>query len=208
MALTTGNQYLASEFNALKARVKAEMQRRQYNGSLTAYGDTPYDYTVTPAAGNTVLIEHMNKLVQPLNAINTTGMTTVKAGDPIQAIQALNTFLTTAEQYPLTSSTTDCKSSCTGLCTTGCGSTCTGCTGGCEGTCNTTCTGTCSGGCSGCGGNCTGGCSGKCYGCYGTCSSSCAKGCASKCSSGNVCKGSCKSTCGGNCKGGVNAGTS
>ena len=188
MALTTGNQYLASEFNALKARVKAEMQRRQYNGSLTTYGGTSYDYTVTPAAGNTVLIEHMNKLVQPLNAINATGMTTVKTGDPIQAIQALNTFLTAAEKYSLTSSTTDWKSSCTGLCTTGCGNTCTGCSGTCTGTCSTTCTGSCSGGCSGCGGNCTGkcygckGCSGGCSGCAG-CGSSCSKNCSAVCAS-------------------------
>ena len=86
MALTTGNKYLASEFNALKARVKAEMERRQYNGPMTTYADTSYDYTVIPAADNLVLIEHMNKLVEPLNAINATGMTTVKTGDPIKAI--------------------------------------------------------------------------------------------------------------------------
>ena len=58
MALTTGSKMTASDINALKARVKAEMQRRKYTGSLTGYASTSYDYTNVPAAGVTIATEH------------------------------------------------------------------------------------------------------------------------------------------------------
>ena len=181
MSLTVGNQYLASEFIALKARVKAEMQRRQYEGPLTIYGSANYDYSTTPESDDLVLVEHLNKLVEPLNAINTTGISKAQAGDTIHAINALNTFLSNAENYEVDSATTDCKTSCSGLCLSGCGGSCTGCSG--------TCVGDCKGGCSGgCGGDCkTGcwgckGCSGGCSGCAG-CGSACSKNCSAACRS-------------------------
>ena len=40
MALTAGQQCLAKDFVDFKARVKAEMLRRSYTGSLTAYGSS------------------------------------------------------------------------------------------------------------------------------------------------------------------------
>lgn len=203
MALTVGNRYLAEEFISLKARVKAEMLRRKYNGTLVSYGSSKYDYEVQPEAGNVVLAEHFNKIVEPLNAINDTGLTTKYSGDLIVAMETLDTFLTKSEGYALTSKTTNCKASCSGLCVTGCGSGCSGCTG----TCSNNCTG-----CSGCGNscsrNCDTTCSAKCmYDCEGACaegcSSSCMGGCKYTCSSGcsTQCKGTCLSTCTGNCKG-------
>lgn len=58
MALTTGSKMTASDINALKARVKAEMLRRKYTGSLTGYAGSSYDYTNTPASGVKIAAEH------------------------------------------------------------------------------------------------------------------------------------------------------
>lgn len=197
MALTVGNRYLAEEFIALKARVKAEMLRRKYKGTLVSYGSSAYDYEVQPTEGGVVLPEHVNKIATPLNAINNTGISEVASGDVIKAIDALDTFLTTAEGYKVTSSTTDCKSSCSGLCVTGCGSGCKGCSGSCTGNCT---------GCSGCGNACSSGCGGVCSSdcisacdttCQGSCKTNCIKTCYTGCLQG--CKGSCKGTCSTDC---------
>lgn len=183
MALTVGNRYLASEFIALKARVKAEMLRRKYKGTLVSYGSSAYDYEVQPTDGGVVLPEHLNKIAIPLNAINDTGISEVDSGDVIKAIEVLDEFVTTAAGYSVTSSSTDCKSSCSGLCVTGCGSTCKGCSGSCTGGC-TGCS-SCSG-CSGCGDTCSKNCQNSCY-------TLCKGGCKGGCTG---CTGDCTNTCG------------
>ena len=170
MALSVGNRYLASEFINLKARVKAEMQRRKYKGSLVTYASASYDYTVTPTANSVVLPEHVNKIAIPLNAINATGIEEVASGDVIKAINALDDFLTKAEGYSITGKSTDCKLSCSGLCINGCGSGCTGCSG------------SCSTGCTGCSGTCSATCGNSCYAkCMWDCEGACAEGCSSSC---------------------------
>ena len=190
MALSVGNRYLASEFINLNARVKAEMQRRKYKGSLVTYASASYDYTVTPTANSVVLPEHVNKIVEPLNAINDTGVDTGASGDVIKALDKANAFLTTAESYSVTSKTTDCKSTCTGLCVTTCGSSCSGCSGSCTGQCTS---------CSGCSGTCTSSCARACNSCMTDCTGACAEGCSSSCMGG--CKNGCKGSCTGSCTG-------
>lgn len=212
MALTVGNRYLASEFISLKARVKAEMLRRKYRGTLVSYGSSAYDYDVVPTEGGVVLPEHVNKIAIPLNAINNTGISEVASGDVIKAIDALDTFLTTAEGYKVTSSTTDCKSSCSGLCVTGCGSGCKGCSGcsGCGNACSSGCGSACSNSCEA--DNCDTGCKNTCYNyCLQTCKGECSTTCSGACSSGckGTCVGGCLTTCsgcGGTCKGGCTGG--
>ena len=188
MALTTGNAILASDLVAIKARVKAEMLRRNQVGSLTAYGGSSYDYTVTPTAGGKILPEHWNKLITPMNAMVNTGLSTVSSGQKIPPLNTINTLLTQAEGYSITGSSTNCKSSCSGLCVGTCKTVCGGgCSGGCSGGCTDSCTDNCTG--------CTGDCKG---GCHKTCKNDCAKGCAwtcnSNCSGG--CKADCRMTCG------------
>lgn len=201
MALTVGNRYLAEEFIALKARVKAEMLRRKYKGTLVSYGSSAYDYKVQPTEGGVVLPEHVNKIAIPLNAINDTGISEVASGDVIKTIDALDTFLTKAEGYSVTSSSTDCKSSCSGLCVTGCGTSCKGCSGSCTGNC-TGCSG-CTDACSGtCGAICSSGCGGACGAeCVGGCRNGCKTNCIETCYTGCKvgCKGSCKGTCSTDC---------
>ncbi len=187
MALTQGNPILASELVAIKARVKAEMLRRNQVGSLTAYGGSSYDYTVTPTAGGKILPEHWNKIITPMNAMVNTGMTTVSSAQKIPPLNTINTLLTTAEGYSITGSSTNCKSSCSGLCVGTCKTVCgAGCSGNCTGSCTDACTDACTG--------CTGGCKGGCSkGCKNDCSEGCAWTCNSNCSGG--CKADCRMYC-------------
>ena len=189
MALTSGNAILASELVAIKARVKAEMLRRNQVGSLTAYGGSSYDYTVTPTAGGKILPEHWNKIITPMNAMVNTGLSTVSSGQKIPPLNTINTLLTQAEGYSITGSTTNCKSSCSGLCVGTCKSTCgSGCSGNCSGGCSDACTDVCTG----CTGNCKGGCSKTCKtDCALQCGNSCKDSCIVGCSYG--CRGTCQS---------------
>ena len=161
MALASNNIVLASDFVSLKARVKAEMNRRCRVGSLTAYAGTNYDYTVTPATGGVIKSEHLQKLTTPVNAIANTGIAQGDPGTVISALDAFDTKLTAHENYPMRGSGTDCASSCSGLCSSGCWNSCSGCGGSCSYSCSGSCDGSCSGGCDG---SCSGGCSTSCGG--------------------------------------------
>lgn len=187
MALNAGQQCLAQDFISFKARVKAEMQRRSYTGSLTSYASSSYDYSTPPAIGGQMKIEHINKIVVPMNAVNATGMKSQVVGDQADAMDGMNTILTNYEKFPLYGSGTDCASSCSGLCSNTCGNTCSGCGGGC-------------------GVGCSGGCYTGCYtGCDGTCSKACADGCGdgctAACGSCNGCSTNCWGGCDANCWG-------
>lgn len=211
--------YNAAKFINMKQRIKNEVNRRKYTGSVTSYGTTTYDYTVTPVKGGKVLVEHYNKIATPLRAINTSGViASAKVGADVSTVTTpteLDAKITLYASKPLTasSSNTGCAASCTGLCSTtcsgscsgGCTGSCSGCSGSCSGGCSG-CSGTCSGSCSGCSGSCSGGCSG----CSGNCSASCGSWCMETCScycsgacdnSGcsNACETTCSYGCGNNC---------
>lgn len=202
MSLSAKEQCLAQEMIDLKARVKAEMQRRKGNGSLVAYAGTDYDYTVDPAAGGQMLTEHVNKIVVPMNAITASGMTEQAVGDQAMAMDGIDAKLTVYVAEPAQKNATSscsgacsglcvssCYSSCGGSCSVGCGS-CGGCSGGCTGDCNETCSNQCgSDGCSGnCGNNCKrDGCTAYCgMSCWGKCSSNCSGGCENTCKNTNI----------------------
>lgn len=199
MALNSQNQILASDFVSLKARVKAEMNRRCRSGSLTAYAGTAYDYSVVPANGVIVKPEHLNKLVVPINAISPSGYTEKAAGDAVPELATLDAKLAAHEAYPMRGSGSDCASGCSGLCSSGCYNSCSGCGGscsydcsGCSGTCTGDCEGTCSGGCStSCGGACwRDGCTSNCTA---ACRMDCTGGCKENC--GSICSTNCRTTC-------------
>lgn len=202
MSLSAKEQCLAQEMIDLKARVKAEMQRRKGNGSLVAYAGTDYDYTVDPAAGGQMLTEHVNKIVVPMNAITASGMTEQAVGDQAMAMDGIDAKLTVYVAEPAQKNATSscsgacsglcvssCYGSCGGSCSVGCGS-CGGCSGGCTGDCNETCSNQCgSDGCSGnCGSNCKrDGCTAYCgMSCWGKCSSNCSGGCENTCKNTNI----------------------
>ena len=165
----------ADRYNNLKARVKAECNRRRYTGSVSSYGGTAYDYTITPASGGIIRTEHRDKIATPLNAINSdnvhlaTGQNVISDND----ITVMESFTTVLEARSKTDRKgTDCKSSCTGLCY-GCTGTCYNVCSGCGNSCSYNCTG-CTGSCSNtCKGSCETGCSG---GCYNACGQTCTAG--------------------------------
>lgn len=173
---------LSTDFSALKTKVKAEMLRRCYSGSVALYGGANYDYATPPAADGPILGEHLKKNLIPMQAINPDGLP-VYPGPLSEADQEMmETKVAAWATRALTDqSATDCKTGCTGTCYTTCQ---TGCSGGCTGSC----TGDCDGGCRGCGSGCSGGCSGCGSGCADTCS-----GC------DDTCTGTCVSACGNTC---------
>lgn len=192
--------YNAAKFINMKQRIKNEVNRRKYTGSVASYGTATYDYTITPAKGELVRAEHYNKIAQPLRAINQNGVAPpTTAGAEISSVTTpteLDAKITLYASKPLTTSSSNsgCAASCTGLCTTACSGSCSGgCSGGCSG-----CSGSCSGGCSGCSGSCSGGCSGCGSGCSGSCSSRCTGACVSSC--GGTCNGTCQSSSTGTCQ--------
>lgn len=196
MALNSQNQILASGFVSLKARVKAEMNRRCRSGSLTAYAGAAYDYSVVPANGVIVKPEHLNKLVVPINAISPSGYTEKAAGDAVPELATLDAKLAAHEAYPMRGSGSDCASGCSGLCSSGCYNSCSGCGGSCSYDCSG-CSGTCTGDCEGtCSGGCSTSCGGACW--RDGCTSNCTAACRMDCTGG--CKGNCGSICSTNCR--------
>lgn len=196
MALNSQNQILASDFVSLKARVKAEMNRRCRSGSMTAYAGTAYDYSVVPANGVIVKPEHLNKLVVPINAISPSGYTEKAAGDAVPELATLDAKLAAHEAYPMRGSGSDCASGCSGLCSSGCYNSCSGCGGSCSYDCSG-CSGTCTGDCEGtCSGGCSTSCGGACW--RDGCTSNCTAACRMDCTGG--CKGNCGSICSTNCR--------
>ena len=176
MGLSVGNVILASDFNLIKARVKAECARRKYVGSIASYASEEYDYTITPIPGENVLPEHWNKIVIPMNQISDTGFTVKESGDVVPSLLALSNLLGQFESERTDGTVSSCRSTCTGLCVGACSSGCMGCTGGCASTCAQSCTGGCSS-CTSCSGSCQSGCSGTCRGGCSTCAHACASAC-------------------------------
>lgn len=212
--LERGIQYSVSDFIALKEKVKAEMLRRCYEGSLAAYGGADYDFAVTPKNGSQILAEHVNKIIVPINQINDSGFTVQNIGDIAKAMNTLDELITAYSEVPLNGEDHFCNASCTGLCSTSCYGTCGGtCDDSCSSTCSGTCRNNCAGGCyrgcltsctGGCGGTCVESCASSCYdtcknGCYAFCSNDCAGGCSGSCS--GSCSGGCSLTCTSTCKG-------
>ena len=190
MALTKGSTTLASDFIALKARIKAECARRKYNGSVAQYASSSYDYTVPPVAGNHLLPEHYNKLIVPFNKLTGSNLQTKNVGDIVPYLSDVSKKLAELESYQPTDGSSGCKASCTGMCQGTCASGCVGCTGSCEGSCSNSCT------------SCSGGCSVVCYdGCDVGCYSRCAENCENACLNG--CLGGCMFGCMGYCTGAV-----
>lgn len=204
----------AERFNELKARVKAECQRRCHYGSVSSYAGSAYDYTVTPSEGGVVKQEHRDKIAIPLNAINKNNVQTasgqqVVLEDDLLVMEAFTTTLESRDVYD--DYGTDCASSCTGMCY-GCSGTCydecTGCSDSCYGSCDGGCSGDCDGSCTLTCGNfcsfdCFGSCQDQCSSCTGGCDYVCGSSCSDDCSGScwNGCTEACEATCSDSCGG-------
>lgn len=174
---------LPADGTSLKAEIKAEVQRRNQSGSTAAYAGAEYDYTVAPAPDTPIRGEHLQKVLEPMKAINPDGLPEYPGELKQSDVEAMETRVAAWKTRSMTDrSASDCKTGCTGTCfsncSTGCYTACSSCTG-------------CSGGCQGCGG-CDSSCSADCaYNCYQKCNNDCS-GC------GGTCSGGCQG-CGGSC---------
>lgn len=210
-------------YNSLKASVKAEMLRRNKNGSVESYGGVNYDYSTQPTSSVTINQEHYTKLIEPLRAVNPSGLPDANAvervvsEDDIALMEAqLAVFKTKPNDYHEDTGTGDCAGACTGLCVTACSGTCIGtCTNECGVSCGTACNKACSDGCTGscgtaCKKNCGTGCADSCgttcneacSNCSSSCGTSCDKGCADDCSTACGRAGTCSAKCAGGCEDG------
>lgn len=175
-------------------------------GSVAEYGTSNWDYNNPPTTNRDALIEHFNKVIIPLRAININRVPDGPSDRVITDADITNmeTAIAALELRDVyNQSATDCFTMCTGTCTTTCTGGCAnGCTNSCQG-CGRSCSYDCSNGCEGgCGDNCTGQCRTNCTtGCGTGCSGDCIRECAttSSCSSGAVCSSGCSSTCSGGC---------
>lgn len=208
------NFLTAAEMNTLKAKVKTEMQRRAYNGSMTGFASASYDFSTTPTSGTKVTADQGKKVIEPLLNIKDHGnlnTADLKTGSKIPSSfnNELLSYTDSLSKEPIDGATSSCRGACSGLCVGTCGSTCSGCSscsGGCSGSGGSGGSG--SSGCGGCSGNCGGcnacsGCIGCSSGCQGGCSGSC-EGCGRSCSGCSGCDGSCEGCsgcagCGGSC---------
>lgn len=148
-------QITAQRIIDLKAKVKAECQRRKYTSGRidNTYGSAAYDFTTTPTIGGLALQEQHDKISIPLSAINSDNVpaNTSPAHQLIKESEIANmeAWVTAWSKIDKYASDSGCKTSCTGLCSgcTACTSCsgCSGCSGGCDG-----CTG-----CTGCGIECS-----------------------------------------------------
>ena len=167
----------ASQINALKTKVKSEMARRGYYGSLSKFSGSDYDFISKPVSGGPILTEHGKKIIEPLlNVTDIDGLSidNIKEGEllPSSFDESLISHVDKLSSESTTSSSSSCRGACSGLCVGTCGNTCNGCSGSCGGVCEGSCSSSCGSGCSsgctgsrsGCGGSCNG-CSGGCSGC-------------------------------------------
>lgn len=132
----------ANEVNVLKAKLKAECQRRNHNGSLAQYASSEYDFTNVPVAGAAILEEHGKKTVDILLQVKdkndlqfVTKDNTIPSGFGTDLLAYVDQLASEATEGSVSS----CRGGCTGLCLGACSSGCSGCNSQCNGC--TGCTG-------------------------------------------------------------------
>lgn len=171
MSWLKGDKVTAEDFIALKEKVKTELARRSYTGSVKQYAT---DYTDMPTLKKKIKTSHILEIVDTANKINDIDY---DLSEPIviRSLESIDNFiqdLSEIDVHVQTLAETGCKQSCTGLCLNSCYDACRGCSGECSSTCVNKCGGTCQGACyDGCG-VCSRSCSGNCKS---TCTAVCTK---------------------------------
>lgn len=201
------NEDLVNSLISIKAKVKAELARRNGYGSLAPFADPTWDFAETPKTNDVVKNEHLKKIVDPLLQVTDFGDPEYIAdvgSNPLANIEEAGVLLDKLIGQTMIGNESSCRSACSGLCLGTCTTACSGCTGctgctSCTGGCGSGCATECGGACvSGCGAGCQGGCNG-CTSCAGECTSctGCTGSCYAQCNDG--CKTACTGSCGGTC---------
>lgn len=158
----------ADKLNEIKAKVKAEMKRRnatEHDASLNEYAGSSWDFS---SKTDVITDEHIQKIIDPLLEVNDflydNSFRSGKSGLE-QTLYKAEKFVDSIATINKTDSNSGCRGNCAGLCAGSCSGGCTGCTnctGGCSTACSKACSSDCGGGCSGCSGGCSSGCSSTC----------------------------------------------
>ena len=136
----------------LKAKIKAEMLRRNGHGSLEKYAGSSYDFTITPVKGELIKAEHGQKTVDLLLKIEDYGDLTLSeqySKIPSSFTEELLTEidrLASETKTGLLTEKSSCRGDCTGLCVGSCIGQCNGCTS-CTASCGTGCASGCKSAC-------------------------------------------------------------
>ena len=142
----------AERLNELKAKVKAEMQRRnstEHGASLSSYAGTAWDFSTTPKNGDVITDEHVQKVIDPLIEVNDflydNSFRTGKSGLE-QTFYKAEKYVDSISKIGKTDANSGCRGACTGLCQDACVGQCLGCSGTCQNQCQG-CSHTCGSGC-------------------------------------------------------------
>ena len=129
----------AAQVVELKEKLKAELARRNGNGSVAEFASEEYDFTVIPKEGQPITEEHGKKIVDLLLQIcDYKDLRYVVRGEAIpEAFDAelidLVEKLSKEERTGTIDEVSSCNGACTGLCVGSCVGFCNGCFG-CSGT--------------------------------------------------------------------------
>lgn len=140
-----GKMLTAEQYNLLRQKVEAEVERRNACGSLAAYASGGNAAAETGAA---ILARQGKRVIEPLLAIQDhADLVLPETGEPIPAGfgEGLITYVNELSEEPMEGTSTSCRGACTGLCMSGCSNACSGCKGSCTG-------------CGGCSASCGTGC--------------------------------------------------
>lgn len=156
-----GVKMTADQFNTIKAKVKAEMNRRCLAGldqtttpidfgSLRQFGSDNYDFPVVPAKGEPILAEQGEKVINLLYEIeDQQDVPFVATGVPLpESVDTLESYVDALKLESIEGNSSSCRGACSGLCFGSCINGCNGCSGQCNTGCQG-CTATCGTGCAG-----------------------------------------------------------
>ena len=140
-------------FSLIKAKVKAEMQRRSapdQNGSLSQYAGSQWDFEINPETGCVIVNEYIQKLIDPLLQVNDflcDNSFRIGRGGLEIPLDKIEEFIDKISKIPADASNSGCRGKCTGLCHSGCSGSCQGCRESCLSGCRDGCVHTCGSGC-------------------------------------------------------------
>lgn len=143
-----GKMLTAEQYNLLRQKVEAEVERRNACGSLAAYASggnaaagtetgeaqTVAEETAGAETGAAILARQGKRVIEPLLAIQDyADLVLPEAGEPIPAGfgEELITYVNELSEEPMEGTSTSCRGACTGLCMSGCSNACSGCSASC-----------------------------------------------------------------------------
>ena len=109
----------ADEILNLKARIDTELVRRSYNGSLSNYANSDYNFEINPSSNNPIYMEQGQKIMEQILQINDIGDLYYEDMKPNTMIpnsfdyEPIDKVLAKYEKETLSQNSTSCRGACT-----------------------------------------------------------------------------------------------